>query len=125
MSYEKLLIFTEAKRLALDVHHLTLTLPKFEMYEEGSQIRRSSKAVAALIVEGYGRRRYKNDFIRYLTYAHAECDETLLHLSFLSESNSWKDVVKELELISKYKKLSRLINRFIVWTEKNLETKRP
>ena len=31
-------------------------LPKFEMYEEGSQIRRSSKAVASNIVEGFGRR---------------------------------------------------------------------
>jgi len=41
-------------------------LPKFEMYEEGSQIRRSAKSVAANIVEGYGRRRYKQEFIRFL-----------------------------------------------------------
>jgi len=37
-------------------------LPKFEMYEEGSQIRRSSKSVRTNIVEGYGRRNYKLDY---------------------------------------------------------------
>ncbi len=44
---------------------MSMTLPKFELYEEGSQIRRSAKAVTSLIVEGYGRRRYKQDFIKY------------------------------------------------------------
>ena len=36
---------------------------KFELYETGSQIRRSAKAVTALIVEGFARRRYKADFM--------------------------------------------------------------
>jgi four helix bundle protein len=40
---------------------MTLTLLKFEIYEEGSQIRRSSKSVKSTIVEGYGRRNYKSD----------------------------------------------------------------
>lgn len=38
-------------------------LPKFEMYEEGSQIRRSSKAVVSNIVEGFGRKRYQADYV--------------------------------------------------------------
>ena len=46
---------------------MSLDLPKFEMFEEGSQIRRSSKSVRSNIVEGYGKRHYKNDFIRFLT----------------------------------------------------------
>ncbi len=55
--YRDLEIYKESKRLALEVHKISLTLPKFELYEEGSQIRRSSKAVTSLIVEGYGRRK--------------------------------------------------------------------
>ena len=51
-SYRDLEIYKEGKRLAVLIHKLTLTLPKFELYEEGSQIRRSSKAVTTLIVEG-------------------------------------------------------------------------
>ncbi len=67
MSYRDLEIWKLARQVAIAVHRMTLqNLPKFEMYEEGSQIRRSAKSVAANIVEGYGRRRYKQEFIRFL-----------------------------------------------------------
>jgi four helix bundle protein len=81
-------VFQQARRLAIEIPQLSLSLLKFELYEEGSQIRRSSKAVASLIVEGYGRRRYKPDFIKYLVYSHAECDETFLHPDFLVATGS-------------------------------------
>ena len=61
------------------------------MYEEGSQIRRSSKSIASNIVEGFGRRRYKNEFVQFLTYSIASCDETKVHLEFLRETGSLKD----------------------------------
>ena len=63
-------------------------LPRFEGFEEGSQIRRSMKSVKATIVEGYGRRRYKQDFLRFLVYALASCDETTDHLETLYETGS-------------------------------------
>jgi hypothetical protein len=44
-SYRDLRIFTVSKKLAIEVHFMTLTLPEFEIFEEGGQIRRSSKAV--------------------------------------------------------------------------------
>jgi four helix bundle protein len=65
-SYRDLKIYSEARRLAIDIHKMTLTLPKFELYEEGSQLRKSSKSVAANIVEGYGRNRYRKDFVKHL-----------------------------------------------------------
>jgi len=66
-SYRDLKIYQLAHKLAVEIHEMSLTLPKFEMYEEGAQIRRSSKSVKTNIVEGYGRRRYKADFIKFLT----------------------------------------------------------
>ncbi len=99
---------------------MSMTLPKFEMYEEGSQIRRSAKAVASLIVEGYGRRRYKQDFIKYLIYSQSECDETILHLDFLFESESLKDEILYNELKTEYDNLSKRINKFVQWVENNL-----
>ncbi len=54
-SYRDLEIFRDSKRLAIEVHKMTLTLPKFEQFEEGGQVSRSSKAVTSMIVEGYGR----------------------------------------------------------------------
>ena len=74
-SYRDLEIYKESKRLAIEIHKVSLQLPKFELFEEGSQIRRSSKSVTSMIVEGYGRRRYKADFIKFLVYAQSECDE--------------------------------------------------
>ena len=59
MSYRKLHIWTLSKEVVIEIHEMKMKLPKFEMYEEGSQIRRSSKTTKATIVEGYGRRRYK------------------------------------------------------------------
>ena len=57
MSYKKLLIWQLAREVVIEVHEMSLKLPKFELYEQGSQIRRSSKATKSAIVEGYGRRR--------------------------------------------------------------------
>jgi four helix bundle protein len=46
MSYKKLEIWQLAKELVIDIHRMTLELlPKFEMFEEGGQIRRSIKSV--------------------------------------------------------------------------------
>ena len=62
MSCRNLTIWQEARSVVVDVHKMTLTkLPNFELYEEGSQIHRSIKSVKSNIVEGYGRRRYKQE----------------------------------------------------------------
>ena len=117
MSYRDLEIYKESKRLAIEVHVMTLELPKFEMYEEGGQVRRSSKSVTSMIVEGYARRRYKADYIKYLVYSQAECDETMVHLEFLLETGSSKDVKKIDKLKSDYDVLSKRINKYLQWVE--------
>jgi four helix bundle protein len=118
-SYRDLDIYKESKRLAIEIHELSLILPKLEMYEEGSQIRRSSKSVTSNIVEGYGRGRYKADFIKYLVYSQSECDETIVHLDFLFETGSLTDKSKYEELNKEYDSLSRRINKFTQWVEEN------
>lgn len=107
--------------MAIECHKLSLTLPKFELYEEGSQLRRSSKSVTSAIVEGFGRRRYKADYIKHLIYAQAECDETILHLDFLFETESYKDEEQYKSLIDDYDTLSKRINKFTQWVEENLK----
>lgn len=92
MSYRNLEIWHLAKEAVVGVHEMTLKqLPKFELYEEGSQIRRSVKSVRSNIVEGYGRRRYKAEFEKHLVYALASCDETTDHLETLFETCSLPD----------------------------------
>jgi four helix bundle protein len=118
-SFRDLEIYKESKQLAIEVHRMSLSLPKFEMFEEGGQVRRSSKSVTALIVEGYGRRRYKADFIKYLVYSQAECDETITHLDFLSETKSLSDKEWYAKHRQEYEILSKKINKFIQWVEDN------
>ena len=92
-------------------------LPKFELYETGSQIRRSSKSVRANIVEGYGRRRYKAVFVRFLVFAVASNDETMDHLESLYETGSLRDEAQFKQLRSQVDELGRKLNRFIASVE--------
>ncbi len=63
MSHKKLEVRQLAPRLVLYIHKMTfLKLLSFEMYEERKQIRNSIKTVKSTIAEGYGRRRYKQEF---------------------------------------------------------------
>ena len=88
------------------------------MYEEGSQIRRSSKSVKSTIVEGYGRRNYKSDYIRYITFSLASNDETIDHLENLFETGSLIDEKLYNELHSKLEKSGKKINRFLQSVQK-------
>lgn len=119
MSYKNLEIWQLAREAVIEIHGMSLAeLPKFELYEEGSQIRRSSKSIKSNIVEGYGRRRYKNDYIRFLDYAYASCLETTDHLENLIETESLKNQALFESLKEKMDKLGRKLNRFIQSVER-------
>ena len=120
MSYRDLEIWNLARQAAIAVHRMTLeNLPKFEMYEEASQIRRSAKSISANIVEGYGRRRYKQEFIRFLVFAHASCDETIDHLEMLFETKSLTNEVVYRDLSTQLDLLGRKMNVFIDSVERS------
>ena len=118
MNYKDLEVWKIARELSIEVHKMTLALPKFEMYEEGSQIRRSSKSIRSNIVEGYGRRRYKNEFIRYIVFAIASTDETIDHLEILFETESLKDEIVFKSLSNKSNLLGKKLIKFLQAVEK-------
>ena len=96
-----------------------MKLPYPEKYETGGQIRRSSQSIKDGIVEGYGRRRYKADFIKYLVYSHGSDLEALSQAEFLSvvhQSEGWEEIAIELN------KLGVKISRFIDYVESNWKT---
>ena len=115
-SYRDLEIYKLSYELVIKIHNMSLKLPKYEMYEEGSQIRKSSKGITSCIVEGYGRKRYKADFIKFLVYAHASCDETILHLNFINDTHEIDN--KEIKIyLNDYNELGSKINNFIKYVE--------
>ena len=116
-SYRDLDIYQESYQLALDVHKLSLKLPNYEMYETGSQVKRSSKSVTANIVERYGRKIYKAEFIRFLIFSHSSCEETIIHLNFIRDLHN--NLIEEADVfIERYTELSKKIYRFIEYVEK-------
>ena len=121
MSYRNLEIWKKARLNVIEIHKMTLTkLPSFEMYEEGSQIRRSSKSVRSNIVEGYGRKKYTGDYLRFLIYAQASNDETIDHLETLFETGSLKDRELFKELQDKIDHVGKMLNNFIKKVEQSL-----
>lgn len=115
--YEDLDIYRDSYESAMKIHELSLRLPSYELYEVGSQIRRSSKSIVANIAEGYGRRRYKNEFIRFLIFAYASCNETKILLKFIHDSGYIKQG-KFNKYLEEYNSLGRKIYNFIEIIEK-------
>lgn len=117
-SYKDLDIYNLGMDLFLALHPKTLKLPKHELYELGSQLRRSSDSVVSNIVEGYGRRRYKADFIRFLVFSHASCLETINHISKVTQL--YMDLKDDFEpFVKDYEHLGGKIFNFMGYVEKH------
>jgi len=111
-SYRDLEIYQLAHELAVIIHKFSMKLPQYEMYEIGSQLRRSSKSISANIVEGFGRRKYIADYLRFLIYAQASCDETIEWMTYIIDCHQDLILPAE-EIVEDLNKLGKKINRFI------------
>jgi four helix bundle protein len=120
MSYKNQEIWQLAREVVIYIHKMTIKeLPKFELYEEGSQIRRSSKSVKSNIVEGYGRRRYKIEYIRFLIFALSSNDETIDHMETLYETESLTNSKLYEDIVQKLTLLGKKLNNFIQAVERS------
>ena len=116
IGYKELNIYKEAYRLAIMVHKASLKLPNFELFGQGSQIRRSSKSIRDAISEGYGRRRCKADNVKFLVYAQSSCDECVGQIDMIQEL--YPDLKEFEDLQECYVQLGKMINRFVQAIEK-------
>ena len=123
VDHKDLEVWQLARDLSIGIHHMTLReLPKFEMYETGSQIRRASKSVRFNIVEGFGRRRYKLEFIKHLQYALVSAKEVEDELDCLFETGSLTKEKLWTELSALNRKLIAKLTAFIQGVERNHRT---
>lgn len=118
MSYTKLDIYNISFELFIETHKLSFLLPRYEMYELGSQLRRSSDSVNSNIVEGYGRNHYKNEFVRFLVMSQGSCDETVNHIKKIVRL--YPEISEKfVEKIEQYSLLGGKINNFKKYVEEN------
>jgi four helix bundle protein len=120
--FRGLRVYQLAHELGVKIHAMTLALPKFEMFEEASQIRRSSKSVSANIVEGYALRKYKVEYLHYLYRAYGSAEETLEHLDYLWETGSLKNKGAYQELREQCRELNSQLFKFIQGVEREHST---
>ena len=111
-SYRDLEVYQIAHRLGAELHRFSLSLPKYELYESGSQLRRAAKSISANIVEGYGRRRYQADYISFLVYAHSSCDETIEWVEYIKDCHP-DHAEAAGQYLAQLDTLGRKLNRFL------------
>lgn len=78
-SVEDLEVYNKLFNLVIEVHDLSLQFPKYELYELGSQVRRSSNSAPANLAEGWSNRHIKL-YLEGINRALAEVRETRHHL---------------------------------------------
>jgi four helix bundle protein len=117
-SYRDLEVYKVSIDLFYRTHQLSLRLPKYELFELGSQIRRSSDSINSNIVEGYGRKEYKKDFLRFLAIARSSHDETVNHL--VKICRLYPELSEEVNtLMSEYEILGKRLFSFHQYVLKN------
>ncbi len=79
-SFEDLEVYQRLCELHLEINQITLKFPSFELYELGSQLRRSSNSAPANIAEGWNNW-HINIYLEGINRAMGEVQETLHHLS--------------------------------------------
>src|SRR5437016_11416433 len=90
-SFRDLKVYQAAREAAGRIFELSKSFSREEQYSLTEQIRRSSRAVKAMIAEAWARRRYKAAFINKIDEALGEAMET----------QSWLDDAHDCAYISK------------------------
>ena len=85
-SFRDLNVYRLAREAAGKIFHVSKAFPKEERFSLTDQIRRSSRAVNAMLAEAWARRRYKAAFINKIDEALGEAMETQAWLDHALDS---------------------------------------
>ena len=105
-----------AYNLAMDIFKIARTFPEDERYSLTSQIRRSSRSVAANLAEGYRKRQYRCMFISKMADCGAEATETQVWLDFARDCG-YLSPESYGQIMAGYQELGRILNGMIAKPE--------
>lgn len=108
-SFRDLRVYQKLFALHIEVHNLSLAFPKFETYELGSQVRRSSNSAPAQIAEGWGSR-HTNIYLESVSRALGEVRETQHHLA-AAQAKGYLSPEQHKELDEGYDHCGRMLER--------------
>jgi four helix bundle protein len=78
-SVEDLEVYKKLFKIAAEVNEATVSFPKFELFELGSQLRRASNSAPANLAEGFNNK-HTNIYLEGIRMAQGEIRETIHHL---------------------------------------------
>ena len=107
----QLRVYQQALRAFVLIENIAARLTR-ELYDVKRQILRSSKAIAPILAEGFGRKRSQKEFHRFIIEAMSTSDETITHLRIIALSRFNTITIEELKnAAEEYKSISRQLNR--------------
>lgn len=96
-TFEDLEVYQRAYQISLQIHKISKTFPKDELYALTTQIRRASKSVCANIAEGYVKQgQSSNEFGRFLSISIGSCGEMIVWINYCYDLGYIDDEQKEL-----------------------------
>jgi len=85
-SFLDLDVYQRAYKASVTVHKEIITrLPENEKYDLKDQAGRASKAIPAIIAEGYSKKHHKKSWQKYIDDAIGEANEMIVHLSLAKD----------------------------------------
>jgi four helix bundle protein len=110
-SYRELLVWRQAKALAVSVYHSTELFPRSETYGLTSQMRRAAVSVASNIAEGQGRLT-AGEFMHFLGQARGSLLELDAQVEIAFDL-AYLDLERQQKLAKETYQVLGLINRLI------------
>jgi four helix bundle protein len=111
-SFRDLDVYKLAREQAGRIFAMTKSFPKEERYSLTDQIRRSSRAVDAMIAEAWARRKYRAAFVNKIDEAMGEAMETQAWLDHALDCNYLNNVHYK-ELNAAWQHIGAMLNRVI------------
>jgi four helix bundle protein len=111
-SFRDLEVYVMAREQAKMIFTISKSFPKEEKYSLTDQIRRSSRAVNAMIAEAWARRRYPAAFINKIDEAMGEAMETQAWLDHALDCD-YLDRNQHRALDEMWQKVGAMLNRMI------------
>ena len=121
--YKDLIVYKKAYELAMDVFHVTRKFPKEETYSLTDQLRRSSRAVCAILGEAYRRRNFPKYFTLKMMDADGECTESIIHLDFAFDCGYIDKDTPHGNLVHRYEEIGRMFSSMSQQPEKFIPRK--
>ena len=115
--FRGLKVYQAAFELAIDIFEITRQFPIDEKYGLIDQVRRSSRATAAIIAEAYRKRTYPKSFVSKLIEADGEATETQVWLDF-ARRFEYITERKYDELIQRSEEIGRMLGGMLKHPEK-------